>query len=79
METVGFIGLAKMGTSIASNIQRAGYPMTVHDAREVSVPMPMINFAEQILRQAANRGWAGDDFTKPFILQEEAAGVEIRS
>ena len=47
--------------------------------REVSVPMPMINLAEQILQQAANRGWAEDDYSKPFMLQEEAAGVEIRS
>ena len=34
METVGFIGLGKMGTPLAVNIQKAGYPMVVHDARE---------------------------------------------
>ena len=27
METVGFIGLGRMGTPIAVNIQKAGYPM----------------------------------------------------
>lgn len=34
METVGFIGLGRMGTPIAVNIQKAGYPMVVHDVRE---------------------------------------------
>ena len=34
METVGFIGLGKMGAPIAGNIQKAGYPMVVHDVRE---------------------------------------------
>ena len=48
-------------------------------AREVGVPMPMINLSEQILRQAANRDWAEEDYTRPFALQEEAAGVELRS
>ena len=47
--------------------------------RENNVPMRMANLAEQILRQGANRGWAEDDYTKAFLLQEEAAGVEVRS
>ena len=34
METLGFIGLGKMGTPLAINIQKAGYPMVVYDARE---------------------------------------------
>lgn len=47
-------------------------------AREVRVPMPMTNLAEQLLIQCMNRGWAGQDFTVAFRLQEEAAGVEVR-
>ena len=47
--------------------------------RENNVPMRMANLAEQILRQGANRGWAEDDYTKAFLLQEEAAGTEVRS
>ena len=47
--------------------------------RETDVPMRMANLAEQILRQGVNRGWAEDDYTKAFLLQEEAAGVEVRS
>ena len=37
METIGFIGLGKMGTPMAVNIQKAGYPMVVHDTREDAV------------------------------------------
>ena len=37
METVGFIGLGKMGTPLAVNIQKAGYPMVVHDMEELAV------------------------------------------
>ena len=31
METVGFVGLGTIGAVVAKNIQRAGYPMVVHD------------------------------------------------
>ena len=36
MDTIGFIGLGRMGTAIAKNIQKAGYPMVVHDAQEAA-------------------------------------------
>lgn len=32
--TIGFIGLGTMGASMASNLQRAGYTLIVHDLRE---------------------------------------------
>lgn len=31
METIGFIGLGTIGSVVARNIQKAGYPMVVHD------------------------------------------------
>ena len=34
MQTVGFIGLGNLGTPMAQNIQRAGFPMAVYDVRE---------------------------------------------
>ncbi|MDE2686349.1 MAG: NAD(P)-dependent oxidoreductase [Chloroflexota bacterium] len=34
MQTVGFIGLGKLGTPMAGNIQRAGFPMVVFDVVE---------------------------------------------
>ena len=36
METIGYIGLGKMGTPMAVNIQKAGYPMVVYDVREAA-------------------------------------------
>ena len=33
MQTVGFIGLGRMGSAMAWNIQMAGYPMVVYDVR----------------------------------------------
>jgi len=47
--------------------------------RENNIPMPMANLAEQILRHGVNRGWAEDDYTSAVQLQEEAAGVAVRS
>ena len=34
METVGFVEVDRMGSTIAHNIQNAGYAMVVQDARE---------------------------------------------
>ena len=34
METIGFIGLGNLGSPMAQNIQRAGFPMVVYDIRE---------------------------------------------
>ena len=47
--------------------------------RQSSVPLPLANLAEQLQRQGVNRGWAEDDRTKVFLLQEEAAGVRLRA
>jgi 3-hydroxyisobutyrate dehydrogenase len=48
--------------------------------RELNVPLPMANIAEQVLIEAINRGW-GDQaaYTVAFQLQEEAAQVQIRT
>ncbi len=34
METVGFVGVGRIGLGMAQNIQNAGYAMVVQDARE---------------------------------------------
>ena len=34
METIGFIGLGNMGSRMAGNIQKSGYPLVVYDVRE---------------------------------------------
>jgi len=48
-------------------------------AREYNVPMPLSNVAEQNLIEAMNRGWGRKDNSAAFLLQEERAGVEVRS
>jgi 3-hydroxyisobutyrate dehydrogenase len=48
-------------------------------AREYDVPMPMSAMAEQIMIEALARGWGERDSTSPWLLQEEAAGVQVRT
>lgn len=47
--------------------------------REFNVPLPVANLVEQTLVQAMNRGWGMKASSVPFVLQEEAAGVEVRA
>lgn len=48
--------------------------------RELNVPLPLANMAEQNLMEAANRGWGDKSaYTVTFLLQEEAANVELRA
>ena len=47
--------------------------------RRNNVPLPVANLVEQIMMQAMNRGWAEQDRTIAVTLQEESAGVQIRS
>src|SRR5262245_43088067 len=48
-------------------------------AREYNVPMPIANLAEQIAIQGMVRGWGDRDSSVTFLLQEEAAGVQVRA
>lgn len=47
--------------------------------REYNVPMPVANLALQLAIQSMNRGWAAQDSSITFLLQEEAAGVQVRA
>jgi len=47
--------------------------------REFKVPMPIANLAEQIAIQGMNRGWGDKDSSVTFLLQEEAADVQVRA
>jgi len=48
-------------------------------AREYNVPMPLASLGEKILMEAVGRGWGDKDSTSPWMLQEEAAGVQVRA
>ncbi len=48
--------------------------------RELNVPLPLANIAEQNLIEAINRGWGDKSaYTVTFQLQEEAAQVALRA
>ncbi|HEY7219615.1 MAG TPA: NAD(P)-dependent oxidoreductase [Candidatus Binatia bacterium] len=48
--------------------------------RQLNVPLPLANIAEQNLVAALNRGWGDKSaYTVTFLLQEEAAQVELRA
>ena len=47
--------------------------------REMDVPLPVANLVEQFSVQALNRGWADKDAMITFQIQEETAGVQVRS
>ncbi len=47
--------------------------------RELNVPLPVANLVEQTLVHAMNRGWGLKASSVPFVLQEEAAGIDVRA
>lgn len=47
--------------------------------RELNVPLPVANLVEQTLVHSMNRGWGSQASSVPFVLQEEAAGIEVRA
>jgi len=48
--------------------------------RELNVPLPLASIAEQHLIEGVNRGWGDKSaYTVTFLLQEEAANVELRA
>jgi 3-hydroxyisobutyrate dehydrogenase len=48
-------------------------------AREYDVPMAMAAVAEQVMVEAIARGWGDKDNAAPWLLQEEKAGVRVRT
>jgi 3-hydroxyisobutyrate dehydrogenase-like beta-hydroxyacid dehydrogenase len=65
--------------SFALALSRKDIALATELGREYNVPMPVANIAEQIAIEAMNRGWADKDSGISFVLQEEAAGVQVRA
>jgi 3-hydroxyisobutyrate dehydrogenase-like beta-hydroxyacid dehydrogenase len=63
----------------ALRLARKDIGLATELAREYDVPMPMAAVAEQIMMEGLARGWADKDSTSPWLLQEEAAGVQVRA
>jgi 3-hydroxyisobutyrate dehydrogenase len=63
----------------ALRLARKDIGLATELAREFDVPMPMAALAEQAMVEALNRGWGDKDSLSPWMLQEEAAGVQVRT
>jgi 3-hydroxyisobutyrate dehydrogenase-like beta-hydroxyacid dehydrogenase len=63
----------------ALRLARKDIGLATELAREYDVPMPMAAVAEQIMMEGLARGWGDKDSTSPWLLQEEAAGVQVRA
>jgi 3-hydroxyisobutyrate dehydrogenase len=53
--------------------------LAVSLGQDYSVPMPMSNLTFQEMMSAVNRGWGDRDSCVSMLLQEERAGIEVRS
>jgi 3-hydroxyisobutyrate dehydrogenase len=62
------LGLARKDVGLATAL-----------ARQHNVPMPISALVEQTMVQALNRGWSEQSTLSLFRLQEEAAGIEVRT
>lgn len=65
--------------SFALSLSRKDIALATELAREYNVPMPVANLAEQIVIEGLNRGWGDQDSSVTFLLQEEAARVQVRA
>ena len=65
--------------SFLLSLARKDISLATELGREFDVPMPVANLAEQMAIESLNRGWGDLDSSITFLLQEEAAGVEVRA
>ena len=63
----------------ALRLARKDVGLATQLAREFEVPMAMADLTEQSLIEAMARGWGDHDYATPFLLQEERAGVQVRT
>ena len=65
--------------TFALKLARKDLGLATELARELNVPMPLAAHAEQDLLEALNKGWGEKDSSAAFMIQEERAGVKVRS
>lgn len=65
--------------SFALELSRKDLGLALDLAEEYNVPMPSIEHVRDVQSAAVDRGWAKRDSSVTFLLQEEAAGVELRA
>ncbi len=65
--------------SFALRLARKDLGLATELAREHNVPMPVANLVEQGMIEAIVKGWAEKDSSAAFMVQEERAGVKVRT
>src|SRR5919201_140973 len=60
-------------------LMRKDVGLATEMAREFNVPMSLASLAEQALIEGIARGWEAKDSSATWLLQEERAGVEVRT
>jgi 3-hydroxyisobutyrate dehydrogenase len=77
-ETV-FTGDYDAPTSFDIALSRKDVGLATELGRRHNVPMPIAALVEQIMMQAMGRGWSEQSTASLFRLQEESAGIEVRT
>lgn len=79
LPTVVFKGDFDRPPTFALKLARKDLALATEIGREFQVPMPLAAVAEQNLIEAVSRGLGDKDGVAAFALQEERAGVKVRS
>ena len=74
-----FKGNFEAPASFGIGLSRKDVALATELGRQHSVPMPIAALVEQMMIHAINRGWSDQSTASLFRLQEEAAGIEVRS
>jgi 3-hydroxyisobutyrate dehydrogenase len=65
--------------TFALKLARKDLGLATELARELNVPMAIAAHTEQDFLEALNKGWGEKDSSATFMVQEERAGVKVRS
>lgn len=76
---MAFKGNYEARASFGIGLSRKDVGLATELGRQHNVPMPIAALVEQTMVQAINRGWSEQGTASLVRLQEEAAGVEVRS
>ena len=66
-------------SSFRQALARKDIELATELARELNVPLPVASIVEQLSIQCTNHGWGDLDTHVIYRLQEDAAGIEVRS
>ena len=74
-----FKGNYETPASFGIGLSRKDVGLATELGRQHDVPMPIAALVEQIMVQAIGRGWSEQSTLSLFRLQEEAAGIQVRT